>query len=105
MICGGQKQEKKGVEEMRRDFRRYQSEYSRCLENKDKPEWERMQIEREWQREKLREMDEERRAYEQKKKAEREEKKRKAKEEKELIEQLEKEAAKAIEKAFADLFK
>ena len=89
---------------MKRDFRRYQSAYSRYLENKDKPEWERIQIEREWQREKLREMDEERRVYEQKKKAEREEKKRKAKEGQELIKQAEEAAAKVIEKEIKKMF-
>lgn len=83
---------------------RHKSAMQRYFENKDKPLWERMEIEREYGRQLMQEADEKRRAYEQKKKAEREEKKRKAAEEKELIEQLEKEAVKAIEKAFGDLF-
>ena len=77
----------------------------RYFENKDKPTWERMEIEREYGRQLMQEADEKRRAYEQKKKAEREEKKRKEREEQELIRQLETEAVKAIEKAFKDLFK
>ena len=84
---------------------KHKSAMQRYFENKDKPLWERMEIEREYGRQLMREADEKRRAYEQKKKAEREEKKRKAAEEQELIKHLETEAVKAIEKAFGDLFK
>lgn len=90
---------------MRRDLKRYKSSYQLYFENKDKPLWERQKIEQEYHRERLREMQEEYRAHEQKKKAEREEKKRKEREEQELIKEAEKAAVKAIEKAFKDLFK
>ena len=90
---------------MRRDLKRYKSSYELYFENKDKPLWERQKIEQEYHRERLREMQEGYRAYEQKKKAEREEKKRKEREEQELIKEAEEVTAKAIEKEIKKVFR